>query len=126
MEQQQVKLEDILAYTPDTYFSDDDLTFLRGRFNGPEGSRLLRLIRKIMLPTVSDPELPIEEIGKDIFMSAIDFKSMPEDQVKPVVMGLQLTVKAVMGGLIQLRNLANVKEETAESRAQRRARNSAR
>lgn len=126
MESKPASIEDIISYTPETYFSEDELTLLRAHFNGPEGAKLLRIIRKVMLPTVSDPALPIEELGKDIFLGGIDIKQLPEGEVKPTLLGLQYMVKAVMGGLIQLRNMANVKEESPENRAQRREKNSSR
>lgn len=120
------KLEDIISYTPESYFTQDDLALLRSHFNGPQGLKLLQVIRKAVLPTISDPNLPIEELGKDIWMSAVDFKQMQESEVKPTVLGLQVAVKVLVGSLIQLRDLANVKEETATERALREKRNSSR
>ncbi|SRR6266446_7189549 len=117
-------LKDVINYTPETYFSDDEITLVRNSFNGPQGVRLLKVIRKIFVPSISDPELPIEEMGKDFFMAAIDFKTLLADEVKPAVMGVQLAMKAVMGGFIQLKQIANIKEETAEERASRLAKNS--
>lgn len=121
---QRATLDDIITYTPDQYFSDEELALIRNAFNGAAGSRLFKIIRKVMLPSISDPELPIEEMGRDMFMAQLDFKSMPAEEVKPAAMGLQLAAKAVLGGLVQLRTLANVKEETPANRAERRAKDS--
>lgn len=122
--EQQAKLADIISYTPETYFSDEEVTLLRNAFNGPTGARLLKVVRKALLPTIADADLPIEEFGKDVFMSAIDFKMMPVEEVKPTILGLQMAVKIVMGSLIQLKNIANVKEPSAQELANARAKNS--
>lgn len=119
------KLEDIISYTPETYFSEEELELIRGVFNGPSGARLLKVIRKALLPTISDPDLPVEEMAKDIFMSAVDFRQMQVDEVKATAMGLQLTVKLIAGALMQLKNIANIQEESPQNREQRRRKDSA-
>lgn len=125
MESNKAALADIIQYTPETYFSDDELALLRASFNGPSGGKLLKVIRKALLPTISDLELPLEEMGKDVFMAGVDFRSVPDGEVKPTVLGLQLAVKIVAGSLIQLKNLANIKDESPTERAAREAKNSA-
>lgn len=120
----QVRLEDVITYTPETYFSDAEIALIRGSFNGPQGRRLLKVVRKALIPTISDPDLPVEELAKDMFMSMVDFKSMPMDEVKAAVMGLQLSAKIIIGAIIQLTNIANYKEESESSRAMRRAKDS--
>lgn len=122
---QAARLEDIISYTPETHFTDDEIALIRSSFNGPQGTRLLKVIRKALLPTISDPELPLEEFAKDMFMSAVDFRQMQESEVKPTVMGLQLTAKLIAGALISLKSIANIKEESEGNRAARRAQDSA-
>ena len=117
---QPASLEDVISYTPETYFSEDEITLIRNAFNGAQGARLLKVIRKALLPTVYDPDLPIEEFGKDAFMSLIDFKSLEVAEVKPIAMGLQYMTKAIIGSLINLKDIANVKEPTKEEIADRR------
>ena len=124
MEQNKVRLEDVLHYTPESYFSDDELALIRNTFNGVTGSRLIKIIRKIMLPTISDPDLPIEEINKDAFLSGIDMSSTAAEHLKPIVLGRQEAIKFVIGGLIQLKQVANIKEETPANRQMRRAKDS--
>jgi hypothetical protein len=124
--QQPISIKDIISYTPEEYFSDEERKLLRSTFGGAQGQRLLKIVRKTLLPTVSDPDLPIEQLAKDLFMSAVDFRPMPAEEVKSVAMGLQLAVKVISGSLMQLRDLANVKEETVQEIAARRAKNSAR
>jgi len=124
-ENQRASLADVISYTPETYFSDDELQTIRNAFNGPAGLQLAKVVRKVMLPSISDPELPIEELSKDMFMSQVDFRSLMADEAKPVAMGLQLAAKAIIGGLVQLRTIANVKDENPVNREQRRGKDSA-
>lgn len=119
-----VRLEDVLHYTPESYFSDDEMELVRNSFNGTAGVKLLKVIRKIMLPTIADPDLPIEEINKDVFLSGIDMQATAAEHLKPIVLGRQEAVKFVVGGLILLKQMANIKEETPENRAMRRAKDS--
>lgn len=119
-------LSDVINYTPESYFSDDEIALIRTSFNGPQGMRLLKVVRKVLVPSISDPDLPIEELGKDFFMGVIDFKTLLADEVKPAVMGVQLAMKAIMGGLIQLKQIANIKEETEAEKKNRMEKNSTR
>lgn len=117
-------LEDIISYTPETYFSQEETELIQAHFNGPNGAKLLKVVRKALLPTISDPDLPVEELAKDMFMSAVDFRQMPEAEVKATAMGLQLTVKLIAGALMQLKSLANVAPDDTKTRAARRAKDS--
>lgn len=122
---QKAELSDIISYTPETYFSEEELELIRAHFNGPSGRKLLKVVRKALLPTISDPELPVEELAKDMFMSAVDFRMMQENEVKPTVMGLQLSAKIIAGALMQLQSLANVAPEDEKTRKAREAKDSA-
>lgn len=126
MEPKPAELQDIITYTPETYFSDEEVALIRQSFNGPTGSKLLKVIRKALLPTISDPDLPVEELGKDMFMALVDFTKLQDGEVKPVAMGLQLTAKIIVGSLIHLKTLANVQEETKEEAARRNSKNATR
>jgi len=117
-------IKDLVGYTPETYLSDDEIGIIQAVFNGPNGNKVLKIIRKVMIPSISDPELPVEEMGKDVFMGSVDFKQVPESEVKPTVLGLQFAAKAVMGGIIQLKQIANVKEENPTESALRAMKNS--
>lgn len=125
-EGQRARVEDLISYTPDSYFSDDELTLIRNTFNGPQGARLVKILRKVMLPTITDPELPIEEIGRDVFMAKVDFLSMTKEEAKEIATALQMTAKGILGGLVQLRQLATIKEESPQSRTARREKDSSR
>lgn len=120
----QMRLEDVLTYTPETYFSESEISIIRGSFSGTEGQRLLKVIRKALIPTISDPDLPAEEFGKDLFMSLVDFKSVPAEEAKPLAMGIQVAMKLILGAIIHLKNIANYNEESDSNRVQRRAKDS--
>lgn len=119
-------IEEIVGYKPETYLSDEEIEIIRTVFAGRQGAILMHILRKVLMPTVLDPDLPIEEMGKDMWLNQIDFKTLSADEAKAISMGLQMTTKAIFGSLIQLKQLALVKEESPEDRAARRRKNSAR
>lgn len=125
MEQKKAKLEDMLSYTPESYFTDDELALVRNTFHGVQGAKLLKVIRKVMLPTISDPELPVEMFGKDTWFSLVDFTSVLDEQAKSIAAAIQLSQKCVINGLIQLKQIAHIKEETPVNRQARREQDSA-
>lgn len=121
---EKAQLDEVISYTPETYFKEDEIELIRAHFNGPSGAKLLKVVRKAMLPTISDPDLPVEEMGKDMFMSAVDFRQMQVEEAKAVAMGLQLSAKIIAGALIQLKSLANIKPEDDKSLEARREKDS--
>lgn len=121
---EKTELGDVLSYTPETYFTDDEVALVRSVFNGPGGARLLKVIRKAMIPTISDPDLPTEEFAKDMFMARVDFTQMQADESKATAMGMQLATKTIIGGLIYLKQIANIKEESSTEKANRLAKDS--
>ncbi len=123
-EGKKVTIDEIVGYKADTYISEKEIKTIQSVFGGPQGKEILAILRKIMLPTVLDPNLPIEEMGKDMFMQRVDFTTLSVEESKAISMGLQLTIKTVLGGLIQLKQLAMIQEETAADKAERIARNS--
>lgn len=118
------RLEDMLSYKPESYLSDDELSLIQSTFSGTNGAKLIKILRKILMPTISDPSLPIEEFGKDMFMGQFDFKQTATEEVKPIVLGIQLATKAIMGGLIMLKSMGNVKEESDQEKKARLAKDS--
>lgn len=118
-EEKRATLQDMISYMPDSYLSDDELALIRSTFHGERGSDLLKVVRKIFIPSVHDPELPIEELGKDVWMSQVDFRSMAVEEIKAIVQGRQEAIKFIIGGLIQLKNIANIKAENEADRSSR-------
>ena len=122
MENKPARLEDVLPYSPESYLSPDEITLIRNTFRGNE--KLIKVLRKLFLPSAFDPELPIEEIGGDVWMANFDFTQMPSTEVKPLVLGRQDAIKFVLGGLIKLKVIANQEEETEIEKAYRRSKDS--
>jgi len=123
MSEQPASLKDVLPYDPETYLSKDEVNLVRNTFRGNEA--LIKVLRKVFLPTAFDPELPVEEIGGDVWMANFDFTQMQSSEVKPLVLGRQDAIKFVIGGLIKLKVIANQTEETEIEAAYRRSKDSA-
>ena len=119
---QPANLKDVLPYDPETYLSKDEVALIQNTFKGNE--QLIKVLRKIFLPTVFDPELPIEEIGGDVWMANFDFTQMQSAEIKPLVLGRQDAIKFVIGGLIKLKVLANTTEMSGIEAAYKRSKDS--
>lgn len=119
---QPANLKDVLPYDPETYLSKDEVDLIRNTFQGNE--KLIKVLRKLFLPTAFDPELPIEEIGGDVWMANFDFTQMQSSEIKPLVLGRQDAIKFVIGGLIKLKVIANQTQETEMEAAYRRSKDS--
>lgn len=120
---QRASLQDLLNYQPETYLSADEISLIQNTFRG--NTALLKALRKVLLPSVGDPELPPEEIEKDVWLVGRDYAAIPDGEVKSIVLARQDAIKFVMGALIQLKILANSTSEDEVSRAFRRAKDSA-
>ena len=112
MEGQRASLQDVINYIPEQYFSEDELNLIRNTFRG--NSALFKVLRKVFIPTISDPELPIEKFGDDFFLSGRQYASIPENEIKSIVLAREEALKFIVGGLIQLKNMSNTKVETDE------------
>lgn len=122
MSSEKVKLRDLLGYEADTYLSQEEVDLIRNTFK--YNPQLIKVLRKVLIPTIHDLELPIEEIGKDAWMMGLDFQSMQEGEIKSIVLGRQEGIKFVIGGLISLKNIASQEEESEQDKKLRDAKNS--
>lgn len=120
MEKQPATLQDILNYDADTYFSPEELALVK-RTVSPE---FLSVLRKVLIPSIQDPQLPLEEFGKDVWMQSVDWQSMSINEIKPLVVGRQLALKFIVGGLIQLKFMANDGKESPAEKILREKKNS--
>jgi hypothetical protein len=124
MEQQQqaATLRDVLNYEPETYLSEDDMQWIRDTFKN--NHKAISIVRKIFLPYYAD--LPVEEMTKDVWFSGgFDPAMMSEKEAKSLIVARQDMIKQVMGGLIQLKMLANTERaETAAEKALRKQKDS--
>lgn len=105
----------MLNYEAETYLKDGEIAWLQSTFkDNPVG---INILRKCFLPTVID--LPIEELVNDIWFKGIDFIQMPNEEVKSQIVGRQDAIKFIMGGLINIKQIANMKVESKEELAER-------
>ena len=115
--QEKASLSDIINYKAELYITEEDQTLLRDTFKGNE--RLIKLLRKVLLPTLSDPGLPIEDFGKDMWFSRREWSQIPAEEAKILICAREETIKFIMGGLINLKQIANITEESPQAKALR-------
>lgn len=123
MEQQKATLRDIINYEQESYITENDIALIRTTFK--DNPRLMRVLRKVFLPSIGDIELPIEEINKDAWLNMTDWNMIPSDQIKPLIVARQEAIKFVAGGLIQLKIIANSEAKSIEEMRNARAKDSA-
>lgn len=114
-------LQDILNYQVDSYFSNDEISLIQNTFKDP---KMINLLRKALLPSVGDPSLPMEEMAGDVWLQGRDYGSIPESEIKSIVVGRQEAIKFIIGGLIKLKVIANSKPETNIEETFRRSKDS--
>lgn len=114
-------LKEMLNYEADSYFSPDEISFIQNTFKDPKA---IKILRKALLPSIFDPELPIEELGGDVWMQGVEFDQMQAVEVKPIVIGRQMAIKFVVGALIKLKVIANATAETDIEATYRRSKDS--
>ena len=120
--EQKAQLKDLLNYEPEQYLSKGEINLIKYHFRDNE--KLLKILRKLFLASVADPELPIEEMENDIWLVGRDYAQIPNDEVKSIVVARQEAIKFILGGMIKLKILANAKEETETEKADRRKKDS--
>jgi hypothetical protein len=118
---QRATLKDIIPYQAQTHLTNNEIELIKATFRGND--ELLTVLRKLFLPSVGDSSLPLEEIGKDAWLN-IDFSMLQDSEIKPVVLARQDAIKFIGGGLLQLKIIANQKEESEQEAAARRAKDS--
>lgn len=124
MEKQNARLEDMLNYQMAEYFSPDEVQLIRSTFRS---QKVLKLLRKAFIPTISDPDLPIEQMGNDMwFAGDRKWDQIPNEEAKSLIVARCETIKFVVNALIRLQVLANSNEETPVEKAQRIGKDSAR
>ena len=121
MNEKKVSLSDVLNYDTDNYFSPEELSLIYSTFSDP---KVMKILRKAMLPSVGDLELPLEEISKDAWLVGRDYSMIPDAEVKSIVLARQEAIKFIMGGLIQLKVIASTKTETKTEKALREQKDS--
>jgi hypothetical protein len=108
--QEQATLRDVINYEPEQYLSDDEVKLIQDTFRG--NKKLLGVLRKVLMPTVADPDLPIEEFGKDMFLVGREYSQIPASEMKQIVLAREEAVKFICGGLISLKQIASLPIES--------------
>lgn len=108
-------LGDILNYDPGNYFSEQEIGLIQSTFNGNQA--LLNVLRKILLPTLGDPEMPIEQYGNDVYLSAREWAQIPADEAKVMMVARQDAIKFIAGGLIRLKVIAQSRKPSEQEAA---------
>lgn len=114
-------LQDILNYQADSYFSDDEISLIQNTFSDP---KVMKVLRKALLPSIGDPDFPLEELASDVWLQGRDYGAIAVDEIKAIVVGRQEAIKFVSGGLIKLRVMAHSKSETDIEASYRRSKDS--
>lgn len=118
---QKASLRDVLNYNIDDYFTEDEHALIKNTFKDP---RVIKVLRKALIPSFSDPELPLEQFSNDVWMAGRDYAQIPDDALKAIVLARQEAIKFIAGGIIQLKVMANDKEESEAEKAYRRSKDS--
>ncbi len=116
-------LKDVINYEAETYITEEDASLIRSTFRG--NPRLLKALKKIFLPSIGDPDMPVEEFGKDMWLQGRDYAQIPDADIKTIVLGRQEAIKFICGALIQLNVIANSDIESPLTTAARRKQDSA-
>ncbi len=114
-------LQDILNYSADSYFSPEEMAWIKTTFKEPS---TIKILRKLFLPSVGDPELPPEEMANDIWLQGRDYSGIPNEEIKSIVLARQEAIKFILGTLVRIKVLAHEKEETSVEKAYRLKRDS--
>lgn len=117
MDKQRATLRDVLNYQPELYLSKEEQDLIRNVFK--YNPNFLKILRKVFLPSLTDPELPNEELESDIFLQGRIWSQIPADEAKILIVARQETAQFIMNGLVKLRVIASTEEETEEEKTTR-------
>ena len=122
-ERDKASLSDIINYKAELYITEEDQALIRDTFKGNE--RLIKLLRKVLLPTMADSNLPVEEFGKDMWFAGREWSQIPAEEAKILICAREEVIKFICGGLINLKQIANITEESPQAKALRMKKDSA-
>lgn len=122
LKSERANLEDVLNYKPEEYFDADDLNLIRSTF---KDTRVLKVLRKIFLPTIADPDMPLEQMGNDMWFAHRNWDQIPNEEAKSLIVARQEAIKYIMNALVRLKIMAHSKPEDPIEEAYRRSKDSA-
>jgi hypothetical protein len=121
MDNKQVSLRDLINYEAEPYLNNADMQWIRETFK--DNNRAINILRKCFMPTVLD--LPVEEMMNDLwFKGGFDPALVPEENIKSLIVARQDVIKFIMGGLINLKQIANMEIESPMNAELRRKKDS--
>ncbi len=118
---ERAQLRDVINYEPQQYLDEQEINLIRSTFG--DNPKLIAILRKLLVPTFSDPSLPIEEISSDVWLNR-DWAQVPADEAKILQVARQDAIKFIFGMLIKLQVIANSKVESEMEAALRRSKDS--
>lgn len=114
-------LSEVLGYKIPDYYTDEEKKFIKITFGKEEA---IRVLRKIFIPIFADPNLPIEQMGKDFFLAGREWANIPADEAKILMVARQEVAKFNLGALLEIKQIAMQPEETEQEKAARIAKDS--
>jgi hypothetical protein len=105
------EIENTLGYSLPLRITEEEKELIRHTFKGND--ELFKLLKKMFLPSATNPETPIEYVDTDLMMD-INWADVPNEQVKSIVLAKQYAIRMVRGAIMQLKVFANEKIETYE------------
>ena len=119
---QRATLKDVIGYTPESYFTDDETALIKATFN--QNPKLIKVLRKVFFPTLQDPDLPLESLNDDVFNAGRVWSQIPADEAKILAVARQDAMQFILGGLIKLKVMANQKDDDPVEAAFKRSKDS--
>jgi len=109
-EQKPATLSDVINYEPETYLTKEDVALVKSTFK--DNPRLMKVLRKMLIPSIGDSDLPVEEMANDAWLAMRDWAQIPADEAKILMVARQEAIKFTAGALIRIKMIANMKEES--------------
>jgi hypothetical protein len=92
-EQKGMNISDVLGESFETYLTEEDAKIIHSAFSG--NPRLLRAIKKVFIPTIQDPEMPVESMAEDFWMggnSGLEWSQIPAEEAKALIVGREQAI----------------------------------
>lgn len=113
-----LSLRDVLNYEAEQHLSPEEVKWIQRTFK--DNAMGVGVLRKLLVPTVNDPTLPIEEFANDAFNAKLDWTQIPADEAKIIAAARQDAMKFIFGGLVKLKIIAASEPEDSTAAEARR------
>ena len=126
MPKERVSLKDVLnsvpGYEQQSYLTKEEKSAIKFAFKG--NPTLFKAIKKLLLPTISDPDMPIEDFGDDIFNRSRTWSQIPAEEAKILAVARQDSIEFLRNALAQISLMVITPDETPDELADRARKNS--